>query len=294
MPDDETTVEGAAHAVHTVHGGSPRDGSGPGAGGLEGPDGWIPLPGAALDPADRAYLLDALTVQVRGGFREDDLILAELDDLVMSALDVDDAALARLVAELVPYARELLRRERAAEESLEGATANDLIDRAFAELRAERIVALQNAGLTISDCWSDAEEEAGVLADEIRDAEEEASWGDGDAAAERDGGAEDGKGDFGDEGGSRWGGVRGAVFYHGQDLARAVRGEGLYLGFGAFAEDGEDAADMAVRSLAVARTAVDVLARHGVPVEWDGTVEQRLFVPPFNWRRRRWTRPPAN
>lgn len=252
--------------------------------GLRADVGTVPLPGAALDPDDRAYLMSHLMAQVLGGFRPGEWILDELDDLVMTTIDVDDDVAEALVGELDVYVRALLAKERALEATWRDATANDLIDRAFAELPRRRIVALQNAGNTQSDCWSDAQEAAAELAGELRYADDA-----DDADDLNDEDAEDGDA-YGD---SEWAPVLGAVFYHSQDLARAVHGEGLYLGFGAFSGRGEDRSAVDARSVAVGGIARDVLARHGVLVEWDGTVEQRLFVPPFNWRRRRWTQPPA-
>src|SRR5215470_2473451 len=69
----------------------------------------------------------------------------------------------------------------------------DRLDAVFAELDREGIIALQNAGFTISDGHSDVGER---LAERDRDQ------------------------------------VKGYCFYHGQDLERAVAGGGLMLAFG--------------------------------------------------------------
>ncbi|MGW1365470.1 DUF6891 domain-containing protein [Streptomyces chartreusis] len=82
---------------------------------------------------------------------------------------------------------------------------------------------------------------------------------------------------------------RGAVFYHEQDLESGVAGEGLTLVFGAFEDD---AAAHEAASLAIGREICDSLTRYGVPVEWNGTVNQRISIPPFTWRKRRWTKAP--
>jgi hypothetical protein len=79
---------------------------------------------------------------------------------------------------------------------------------------------------------------------------------------------------------------RGAVFYHGQDLERGVAGKGLWLAFGTYEDD--DAKRDAAGAV-IGREICQVLARHGVPVEWDGSVDQRLSIPPFEWRKRRRT-----
>lgn len=83
--------------------------------------------------------------------------------------------------------------------------------------------------------------------------------------------------------------ARGAVFYHEQDLERGVAGEGLMLVFGAFEDD---AAAHEAASLVIGREVCDSLTRYGVPVEWDGSVGQRISIPPFVWRKRRWEKAP--
>ncbi|RKH90114.1 hypothetical protein D7Y21_07935 [Corallococcus sp. AB045] len=79
---------------------------------------------------------------------------------------------------------------------------------------------------------------------------------------------------------------RGAVFFHGQDLESGVRGEGLLLAFGAYEND---EAKQEAASLAIAREVRETLARHGVRTEWNGDVNERLLIPPFEWRKRRYT-----
>lgn len=121
-------------------------------------------------------------------------------------------------------------------------TMNDRIDAAFKELSEAGIVALQGAGYTMSDGWDETNDIAAQL----------------DPAP------------------------RGAVFYHWQDLERGVRGEGLWLAYGAYVEgDGHEQA-----SLAIAAEACEALRRHGVPVTFRGNIDERIFIEPFNWQRR--------
>jgi hypothetical protein len=80
--------------------------------------------------------------------------------------------------------------------------------------------------------------------------------------------------------------VRGAVFFHGQDVEAAVRGEGLWLSFGVLGR--KDAA----ASEAIGREVVSVLAEHGVPTTWDGAARSRIHIPPFAWQRRQFTESP--
>lgn len=79
--------------------------------------------------------------------------------------------------------------------------------------------------------------------------------------------------------------ARGAVFFHGQDVERGVRGEGLHLAFGAFS--GGDAA-----AVAVGREVVEVLARHGLHPAWTGSAAARIELPPFPWQKRQFTDSP--
>lgn len=77
-------------------------------------------------------------------------------------------------------------------------TVNDRISAAFLELSERGIVALENAGYTMSDGWCDVGEAAEGLSVP----------------------------------------VRGGCFFHWQDVERGVSGEGLLLAFGADAERG--------------------------------------------------------
>lgn len=76
-------------------------------------------------------------------------------------------------------------------------------------------------------------------------------------------------------------GVVGYCFYHGQDLARAVRGEGLMLAFGPV-----DPSEEATKGHDVGVLVRTELERAGLRVVWDGTHTQRIHVPDFVWRRR--------
>ena len=197
----------------------------------------------------RKHIERTLDVDVRSGYRTEARLLARLDDQVRdefrkAAADERDAELARW--------RERAQRELAAHREFEASwverTHNDRIDAAFAELRRQGIVALQDAGYTMSDGWEDVAEARARTKD---------AWG--------------------------------AVFFHRQDVERAVDGGGLMLAFGAFVR-GDDHERESLRLAGVVR---DVLAAHGVTTEWAGTLKQRIGVTPFEWRKRRWTQAPA-
>lgn len=191
----------------------------------------------------RKHLLDRVEVAVRGGFEDEEDLLDGMEQWVEDELGEADGALAE---ELLARAKKLLLEQRVLEAGWQEPTLNDAIDSAFEELNQNGIVALENAGYTMSEGWSDVNEVA--------------SYQDTPP--------------------------RGAVFYHGQDLERGVAGEGLMLAFGAYEQD--DAKHEAA-SLAIAREVCETLARHGVKTEWNGSVEARIRIPPFEWRKRRWT-----
>jgi len=75
--------------------------------------------------------------------------------------------------------------------------------------------------------------------------------------------------------------IIGYCFYHGQDLERAVAGGGLYLAFGPV-----NASDEQTKGPEVGRIIVEELRRAGFDVAWDGTFDQRIFVPRFDWKQR--------
>ncbi|MFY0577344.1 DUF6891 domain-containing protein [Cystobacter fuscus] len=195
------------------------------------------------DDDSREHLLARVECAVRGGFEDEEELLEELEQWVEDELGESDRA---LVETLDAHARKLFQAQRVREAGWGEPTFNDAIDSAFEELNGRGIVALENAGYTMSEGWSDVNEVAS----------------------------------------SQHTPPRGAVFYHGQDLERGVAGQGLMLAFGAYEED--DAKHEAA-SLAIAREVCEVLGRHGVRTEWDGSVGERIRIPPFEWRKRQCT-----
>jgi len=84
---------------------------------------------------------------------------------------------------------------------------------------------------------------------------------------------------------------RGAVFFHHEDVIDAVNGQGLFLAYGALPvnSSGTERA-----SLALAQEIVSVLDEHGIPSSWGRSIRERIRIAPFEWRRRRWTKPPSH
>jgi len=131
------------------------------------------------------YVAEEIHTLVWSGFCPPDEVLeiiCDLDD------DVDEAEAAALVDAEVAA-------KQAAEREWEDETDCDRLDRVFARLNRNGIIALQNAGVTQSDGLDDVTEVYDGL-------------------------------------GRKSSGVMGYCFYHAQDLVRAVAGMGLYLTFG--------------------------------------------------------------
>ena len=81
------------------------------------------------------------------------------------------------------------------------------------------------------------------------------------------------------EAGGPTSGYAGHCFYTEQDQRRAVDGTGMYIGFGHLS--GDDAKGVAVGHLLRAALEAECLN-----IDWDGTIESRLFVRNFRWQRR--------
>ncbi|MBA4388768.1 MAG: hypothetical protein C0404_12355 [Verrucomicrobia bacterium] len=71
----------------------------------------------------------------------------------------------------------------------------------------------------------------------------------------------------------------GYTFYHGQDVERAVDGGGLTLAFDHVDGDVPD-------KLKVGLSVKEELEREGFVLNWNGTVDQRISIPHFDWKRR--------
>ncbi|MGI4874241.1 MAG: DUF6891 domain-containing protein [Janthinobacterium lividum] len=139
-----------------------------------------------------AYILNAIRLAVWSGFYELDAVDAMIDDLLEGG---ENEALLR--AAIAPE----FARKAAAELTWPEQTDCDRLWQAFEWLNEQGIVALHNAGYTMSD---------GL--DDVREAAQKVSL----PAA-----------------------VRGYCFYHGQDTERAVDGGGLNIAFGSFDHDAD-------------------------------------------------------
>ena len=133
-----------------------------------------------------------------------------------------------------------LRAKLRDERSWPGVTDCDRLDQVFYQLHEQGICALANAGYTMSEGYCEVSE---AVAD-----------------------APDGH-------------YTGFCFYHGQDVERAIEGEGVMLAFGDLADDRQ-------RSIATGQVIAGALRQAGFQVEWDGTVGTRINLPEFDWKRR--------
>jgi hypothetical protein len=129
-------------------------------------------------------IFDTMRRAVWSGFYGPDEVHRIIDDILEDGADE-------------PFLRATVQQEfdkkAAAETTWPTITECDRLDQAFQELDAHGIIALHNAGYTMSDGFSD-------IAEELHERGRE--------------------------------GVEGYCFYHGQDLERAVDGERLLLAFG--------------------------------------------------------------
>lgn len=73
----------------------------------------------------------------------------------------------------------------------------------------------------------------------------------------------------------------GYCYYHGQDLERVVRGGPLFFSFGPCDPNLEQSEGSRVGQMIVQQ-----LTDAGLTVEWDGTFDNRMSIPKFNWQRR--------
>ena len=119
----------------------------------------------------------------------------------------------------------------------------DRLDVAFKGMNDRGVIAMQNAGYTQSDGFDDVGESYNAHPDKSS--------------------------------------ILGYCFYHGQDLERAISGDGLNFAFGPV-----NPADEQTVGIDVGKIVREELEKAGLSVDWDGTFETRLSVPKINWQKR--------
>lgn len=213
----------------------------------------------ALDEC-RETLEANIEVDTRSGLYDENEITEEIEAVITGILGEPSP---ELLEEYAAKARDLLARQAAEESAWVERTVNDRLEDALRDLARRGILSGQALGMTI--------QEGAALVDEACiacDAE-----------------------------------VRGSLFYHRQDLERGVSGEGLLLAFGLppptedLPENDAADAERDRRKSAwreVGREIVHVLRHHGIDVAWDGSINSRIAIAPFEWRRRRVTTAPGS
>lgn len=180
-------------------------------------------------------ILDAIKTWVWSGFHAPTEVDSMIDEMLEDDLEDDvDEGLLRAAA-LAEFDK-----KRAAEKGWPSVTDCDRLDKAFAILNGGGVIAIHNAGYTMSDGHEEVAEALQARDDR---------------------------------------GPQGYCFYHGQDLERALAGEGLMLAFGGIRADRGE-------SLKVGQMICQALRAAGLGVAWAGDPETRISLPSFDWKRR--------
>jgi hypothetical protein len=180
---------------------------------------------------DDQYVLDTIKLWVWSGFYSPDEVQEMIEDILEDGCDE-----VMLRAAIAPE----FARKREAEQAWPAITDCDRLDVAFWRLHEAGVCAIENAGYTLSDGYTEVSE----------------------AVAQAPPGH-----------------YHGYCFYHGQDVERAVQGQGLMLAFG-------DLKDRKDEGVAVGHAVVKALAAAGLKAEWSGELGQRIGLPDIDWRRR--------
>lgn len=180
--------------------------------------------------------------QARQGFATDAQIVESVTAVLVDEFP-NDASFANRVWRVAP---EVLAAVEAESRTWQVPTDNDRLDRAFAALERDGIVARQN----FTCCQSCGHAEIG---DEIEAAR---------------------------------GPVSGYVFFHCQDTESAADGGGLFLAYGAVMPKCTPDVEWDRASKDVAGRVVTALRREGLDAHWDGNLSRRIQVPLVWRRRR--------
>lgn len=200
-----------------------------------------------LTEEDQDELQAFLNIVVWSGFSTPEEALEALLDTAEDE-GFSDALNEISEAEWKDIVDEEFNKKRTAELSWPAETDCTRLTRAFEQLTAGGIVSLENAGMTLSDGWSDFQE---IVHSE---------W----------------------EPEGKLGSVRGGCFYHSQDLERAVAGDGLTLAFGSVTDKESDTIDVANEIIRVLKShgftpewSGSIDERIDLPITW-----HRRYAPP--------------
>jgi hypothetical protein len=73
---------------------------------------------------------------------------------------------------------------------------------------------------------------------------------------------------------------KGYTYYHMQDTESACEYGSLYLAYGTVGGTDDDA-------VAIGNTIRDTMQEHGLTVEWNGKLDQRICITGLDWKKRR-------
>lgn len=188
---------------------------------------------------DEQFIFDSIYTQVRSGF-------FSLEDIQESILEeIEDNGFGDEISEEWAYEHidkvydELLKESQ----TWQSPTETERLITAFDDLAAtHKIIALHYAGYTMDDGEYEVVEIERTLIENGEKSE-------------------------------------GYCFYHGQDLERAVRGEGLLIAF----QKIDNVSDSVSKE--VAKKIVEVLEQHGLRTEWNGKADALILLPDFKWQR---------
>jgi hypothetical protein len=197
-----------------------------------------PIPSDDMPEGERAEALDAIALAVFGSGYTDGAVGSAIE-MCADAGDRDDQD--RIEAILEGYVTIAMEAHARVAAGWVGDTDNDRLTRAFWEMESVGIVTRENLGQSMSD----GEHEIDAIVDlMISDGKE----------------------------------VRGNVFYHEQDVERALGGQGLNLAF-----TGDRTGAEAARL--IGHEIVAILERNGLKPVWNGDPDHRIKVD-MEWRRR--------
>ncbi len=188
---------------------------------------------------DQKFIFDSIFTQVRSGF----FSLEDIQDNIIE--EVEDNGFEDEISEdwVQEKIDEVYQELKAESTSWEYPTMTERLVAAFDELsESHKVIALHYPGYTMDEGEYEVVEIERALIDNNQKSE-------------------------------------GYCFYNGQDLERAVRGEGLHIAFQKIDNESD------VVSKEVAHKIVSVLQKHNLDVEWNGKASSRIFLPHFKWEQ---------
>jgi hypothetical protein len=220
-----------------------------------------PTPPTDLQEEEEIYdeIIYFVESDVRAGFKTRDEIVQSVTEFIEHEHEHEVSDVEEQVAEETDHQLEKHLLEQA---SWPEVTDCDKIDRAFAALEAQGIVARQN--FTCTSTSGRAE----ITGEIMRKLQHDVEHGISNQLVD----------DI-----KKFGTIKkplGYVFYHAQDTEAACEDGELRLAYGTVGGTDEDI-------VAVGNTIRDTLSKHGLTVEWNGTSDERICIKEIDWKKRR-------